>query len=125
MKTAKPTRINKERLILSVVKEKCPNCGLSQVFENPKNIFAIPPMKDFCGVCNYKFDREPGYFLGAMYISYGFAVILAIITFVMSRLIAPGLAIGWYPAIIVLTILLFARKNYKLSRIIYMHIFPW
>ena len=31
-------------------------------------------MFDCCPVCNLKFEREPGYFLGAMYISYGIAL---------------------------------------------------
>jgi hypothetical protein len=28
-----------------------------------------------CPVCNLLFDREPGYFLGAMYISYGIGIV--------------------------------------------------
>jgi hypothetical protein len=27
-----------------------------------------------CSICDLKFEREPGYFLGAMYISYGLAL---------------------------------------------------
>jgi hypothetical protein len=27
-----------------------------------------------CSICGLKFEREPGYFLGAMYISYGLAL---------------------------------------------------
>lgn len=33
-------------------------------------------MNDRCPVCGLRFDREPGYFLGAMYISYGLALAL-------------------------------------------------
>lgn len=36
-------------------------------------------MHDRCPVCGLHFDREPGYFLGAMYISYGLGVGLIII----------------------------------------------
>jgi hypothetical protein len=32
-------------------------------------------MLDRCFNCGLKFEREPGYFLGAMYISYGLGVI--------------------------------------------------
>jgi len=32
-------------------------------------------MHPCCPVCGLKFEREPGYFLGAMYISYGVAVV--------------------------------------------------
>jgi hypothetical protein len=33
-------------------------------------------MNKRCPVCDLKFEREEGYFLGAMYISYGLALIL-------------------------------------------------
>jgi hypothetical protein len=32
-------------------------------------------MCERCSVCNLKFEREPGYFLGAMYISFGLALV--------------------------------------------------
>lgn len=32
-------------------------------------------MWERCPTCGLKFEREPGYFLGAMYISYGLALI--------------------------------------------------
>jgi hypothetical protein len=35
----------------------------------------IPKMFERCPVCDLKFEREPGYFLGAMYISYGLGIV--------------------------------------------------
>jgi Protein of unknown function (DUF983) len=32
-------------------------------------------MYEACEVCGLKFDREPGYFLGAMYVGYGLGII--------------------------------------------------
>ena len=32
-------------------------------------------MRETCAVCGLKFEREEGYFLGAMYISYGIALV--------------------------------------------------
>ena len=32
-------------------------------------------MYEHCPVCGLKFEREPGYFLGALYISYGLGVV--------------------------------------------------
>lgn len=31
-------------------------------------------MYETCPVCNLKFSREPGYFIGAMYVSYGLSI---------------------------------------------------
>ena len=41
-------------------------------------------MYEHCEVCDLKFEREPGYFLGAMYISYGLGVVcIALIALVL------------------------------------------
>ncbi len=46
-------------------------------------------MHERCPVCGLKFEREQGYFLGAMYISYGVAlitiVVLALILWMATR----------------------------------------
>jgi len=33
-------------------------------------------MCERCSICDLKFNREPGYFLGAMYLSFGFGVLI-------------------------------------------------
>ena len=33
-------------------------------------------MHDRCPNCGLRFNREPGYFLGAMYVSYGLALVM-------------------------------------------------
>jgi hypothetical protein len=33
-------------------------------------------MYERCLVCDLRFEREPGYFLGAMYISFGLAIVI-------------------------------------------------
>ncbi len=35
----------------------------------------LPAMGERCPVCDLKFEREEGYFLGAMYISYALALV--------------------------------------------------
>ena len=44
-------------------------------------------MHEYCPACGLKFEREEGYFLGAMYISYGLAlfVILAVVLWASTR----------------------------------------
>jgi len=49
-------------------------------------------MHERCVVCGLKFEREPGYFLGAMYISYAIGVIvLALLCLLLWRLTSWGL----------------------------------
>ena len=52
---------------------RCPRCGAHSLF---RTWFA---MYERCTVCQLRFEREQGYFLGAMYINYGVTVVLALI----------------------------------------------
>jgi uncharacterized protein (DUF983 family) len=60
--------------------QRCPRCRKGSIFRY--SIFrGFPRMHERCPTCDLKFEREPGYFLGAMYISYGIGiVIVALIT---------------------------------------------
>jgi hypothetical protein len=118
--------INKKmNFIRNVFNDKCPKCTEGYVFKQNLSLFKLPIMNDNCERCNYHFDREPGYFLGAMYISYGLAVFQGVITYIIIHSAFPILSSFYEISLIILVILLFGKKNYKLSRVLYIHIFPW
>src|SRR5260221_13037828 len=52
---------------------RCPRCRRGSIFYGPRWP-RLPRMVTQCSVCGLKFEREEGYFLGAMYISYGLAL---------------------------------------------------
>jgi len=67
-------------------------------------------MLERCPVCHLRFEREPGYFLGAMYISYAIALFtiagFALLSWLLTRwtidrviLCAIGLFVPLAPAI--------------------------
>jgi uncharacterized protein (DUF983 family) len=56
-----------------ILHQRCPRCRAGKIFRGA--IFrGFPKMYERCAVCDLKFEREAGYFLGAMYISYGLAL---------------------------------------------------
>ena len=110
---------------MNILREKCPHCGEGHVYVQNRNLLQLPVMNESCESCNYKFDREPGYFIGAMYLSYGLAVLEGIITFLICHFGFPQMETIWKPVLIMVVILLLGKKNFKLSRVVYMHIFPW
>ncbi len=115
----------KVNIIHSVLAEKCPNCGEGNVYRTQKSILSFPEMNARCSDCNYRFDREPGYFIGAMYISYALAVFQGLVIFLSAHFLFPSLTINWKLALVIFVIVIFAKKNYKWSRILYIHLFPW
>ena len=62
----------------SIVRQLCPRCRTGRIFRPNVHLgvdwgvyWGFPKMNDCCPACDLLFNREPGYFLGAMYISYG------------------------------------------------------
>ena len=58
-----------------ILKQLCPRCRVGSIFRY--SIFrGFPKMHERCLVCDLNFNREPGYFLGAMYVSYGLGIVI-------------------------------------------------
>jgi uncharacterized protein (DUF983 family) len=59
--------------LAAILQQRCPRCRTGKIFR--KSLFLFPGMYERCQACDLKFEREPGYFLGAMYIGYGLALV--------------------------------------------------
>jgi uncharacterized protein (DUF983 family) len=59
----------------AILHQLCPRCRIGKIFRGSL-LRGFPRMHERCPVCDLKFEREEGYFLGAMYISYGIGVVM-------------------------------------------------
>lgn len=108
-------------LLTSIFGKKCPRCRASEMFVSPMMINKPLEMHDRCKVCGQNFMPEPGFYYGAMFISYimssfFFLIVagIAIIFFKWSVEAAFGL-------IIFLGIILYLWVL-RMSRTIWIHI---
>jgi uncharacterized protein (DUF983 family) len=98
----------------SVLHLRCPRCHHGHVY---KGVFATNIK---CPVCDMRFEREPGYFIGAMYISYALASV------VLGGLLAALYAIfpAWHDITIFalgcVAFLPFVPIIYRYSRVVWM-----
>lgn len=66
----------------------CPRCGQGRLFRGPFRI-----VHD-CPQCHLHLEREPGYYIGAIYLNYGATVVLAVTGyFLLQARAAPPLAV--------------------------------
>src|SRR6266571_638772 len=56
-----------------ILRALCPRCRMGKIFR--KSVWLFPGIHERCPVCGLKFEREDGYFLGAMYIGYGLGIV--------------------------------------------------
>ena len=73
--------------VQGIIHQLCPRCRSGKIFR--RSVWLFPPMYERCTFCNLKFEREEGYFLGAMDISYGLGLgaiaILASLVWELSK----------------------------------------
>ncbi|RAV30572.1 DUF983 domain-containing protein [Sinomicrobium soli] len=110
--------------IINIIKGKCPDCEKGDIFISKGNplLFRMPKMHKKCTCCQHSFIKEPGYFFGAMYVSYALSMAEMIAVFVLCKLILGMNSIPVF--LIVLVIALFSSTiNFRLSRTIWIYIF--
>ena len=110
--------------LYSVLKNKCPRCHQGNFFEtnDPYDLKNFSRMNARCPLCNEDFQREPGYYFGATYVSYGLTVGFGIALFVLFCVVfnfetIPFLLI--FTALLILLLPLF----YRFARLIWINLF--
>lgn len=59
--------------LLAMLGQKCPRCHQGHMFTHGMyNLAHYTEMPPACPVCSLSFEPEPGFYIGAMYISYAF-----------------------------------------------------
>jgi uncharacterized protein (DUF983 family) len=66
---------SKPSTLRSILQQRCPRCRIGGIFQS--SIFrGFPKMYERCSICDLKFEREPVYFLGAVYFSFALGVLI-------------------------------------------------
>ncbi|MBL0096642.1 MAG: DUF983 domain-containing protein [Bacteroidetes bacterium] len=104
---------------------KCPRCLEGDMYAdmNPYHLKETANMYTHCPKCNLNFIPEPGYFYGAMYVSYAFTVAVSVAVFIAHYLFSWEQGTLFF--IIILTIVLAALAPYtfRTSRAIWLNFF--
>ncbi|HFS67099.1 MAG TPA: DUF983 domain-containing protein [Flavobacteriia bacterium] len=113
----------KGSIFYSIFHNKCPRCQEGDVYvdSNPYHFKNLFKMYEKCSVCGLKYEKEPSFFHGAMYVSYAMTVALFIAVFVICQLLGVNLKITFIA--IVITLIVMIPITFKVSRLIYMNFF--
>lgn len=81
---------------IAIAKCKCPQCQSGKMFPFPFwNLNHFSDMDSNCRVCDLKFEIEPGFFWGAMYVSYTLTVGMMLIIAGLILWLSHGNAGFW------------------------------
>ena len=88
---------------------RCPRCGRAPLF---RGWFT---MNTVCAVCDLRFERAQGYWVGAIYVNYGVSVTIAIAGYFLLWARA-GLSTAWQFAIWIPFLIVFPLWFFRYSR---------
>jgi uncharacterized protein (DUF983 family) len=110
-------------LVNALLQGKCPHCRSGNMFTYPaSNLFRFNQMNERCPQCGVRLEPEPGFYQGAMYVSYAFTV--AFIVIIGLLLYFSGDPSEWvYIGTVIGVMVLLAPLNYRYSRILFLHFF--
>jgi ribosomal protein S27AE len=115
----------KESKLYSILNYKCPRCHEGEMFP-PGTLYSprkFSEMNKFCTCCGQDFVQEPGYYYGAMYVSFGMSTgiffgVLLVLSFLVEEITFPMVI----TAVLVISIGLMPVM-FRLSRAIWINIF--
>jgi uncharacterized protein (DUF983 family) len=102
---------------------KCPRCREGDIFKYPlTNVSKFAAMNDRCPKCDASFNPEPGFYFGAMFVSYAFSVAIFIIVGVFLYVFfRPD---DWtYLISITVAAIVFTPFSFRYSRILFLYWF--
>ena len=108
-------------IIKSIFTYRCPKCRTTKMFTDPLRLKDPLSMHESCNHCGQRFEPEPGFYYGAMFISYILSgwILLLMALFMVFVLGWTLDSVKW---IIIGVGLLFFLKTVRVSRSIWIHI---
>ncbi|POY35647.1 DUF983 domain-containing protein [Solitalea longa] len=108
----------------AIVQQKCPRCHQGNMFVHPSyNLIAYQKMHSNCPVCGLRFEIEPGFFWGGMYLSYALNVAQSVTLGIATYFLLGDPSPWVYLSIIIGAIFLFMPINFRYGRVLMLHWF--
>lgn len=111
-------------IMYSMALNKCVRCHQGDVFKsrNPYDLTSMFEMHETCSHCGLKYQKEPSFFYGAMYVSYALTSGWFIVWFVLQNYV-----LNWdllnFAIFMVATIIALSPLSLRWSRLIWLNFF--
>lgn len=110
--------------LYSVFTFKCPKCQEGPFFEShPYNLKKLGEVKVNCPKCKADYVQEPGFYFGAMYVSYALGTGIFVCIWFLYDLLFPESSIWFVISLIIFLIIVLGPLIFSLSKIIWANMF--
>jgi uncharacterized protein (DUF983 family) len=95
---------------------RCPRCQRGPIYESA---FVLHRS---CPVCGLVYEREPGYFVGALYVGYTFGILILGALTLIGSFILPEVDLGWIVLGAVVVFVPFVPAATRYARVLWMYV---
>lgn len=111
-------------LASALISCKCPQCRVGNMYKTgPYNLSRFSEMPENCEHCGFRFEVEPGFFWGAMYISYAFTVAISINVSLLLWWYGGNPGIWVYAGVLSVILLGLSPLMLRYSRVVMLYMF--
>jgi uncharacterized protein (DUF983 family) len=116
--------MSESKAFSAVLKGRCPRCREGEMFKyGPLAIHKVYNMHEHCPVCGLRYELEPGFFYGAMYISYAFSVAIMLVSTFVLYFVFNDPPLHYYLITVAVAAILLYPFNLRYSKILFLHVF--
>ena len=120
-----PDMFNKGYKLYSILFLKCPKCHDSDLFIE-KRIYKVAgyfDMPEACPKCQQGLSLEPGFYYGAMYVSYATSIAWLTVVYFSLVIFYPEFSLEFYLITGLLSLIFLSPYLFRLSRSIWINLF--
>jgi uncharacterized protein (DUF983 family) len=103
----------------ALLQQRCPRCREGKLFEKGMTMYQS------CPVCHLVWERERGYFLGAMYFSYALAIVFLVLILILLKIVLPDWDPRWVGLIAIVIFLPLVPMVFRYSRTMWLYFDRW
>ena len=125
MDNIKHPQIHTKRTKIEAIGEgRCPQCREGKMFKFPFwRVDKFSEMHENCPVCGLRFEVEPGFWYGAMFVSYANTIALLVVLGIIIFYTFNDPSVMYYIVPVTVLSVLIVPFNFRISRVIFLHLF--
>ncbi|MCB0495348.1 MAG: DUF983 domain-containing protein [Cyclobacteriaceae bacterium] len=109
---------------MAMAHAKCPRCRQGDMFQYKWwQVTKFLKFNKECSACNFRFEREPGFFDGAMYVSYAMSVAMTLTSWFVLYFIVGDPPFKVYIITIIILNIVLLPFLFRYSRVIFIYAF--
>ena len=116
--------IKHNSFLFSLISAKCPRCGEGNMFPaGTLYTTKFAEMHKNCSCCGQDLEQEPGYYYGAMYVSFAFNVAIFLVSLFILSLFVAEITTAMMMGVVIAVVVGLLPVIFRLSRAIWINIF--